>query len=139
MTKVNLPRINQTGTAEWSDVQVNDEANATVINGQLDHENLSSSAGITAAQLDSSAKPVAWYTPKVISAEESRTNTAFGTMATADEITGVVVPQNGLMVIGYTATAKSSVSGEGRAAIFIGSNQLKADSTGTVVVQSVPA
>ena len=69
--------------------------------------------------------PVTWYTPKVISTEESRTNTAYGTLTTPDEVTEVVVPENGLIMVGYQATWKESVKEAARAAIFLGSNQLK--------------
>lgn len=75
------------------------------------------------------------YTPKIINTEESRTNTAFGTMATADEIKSVVLPENGLMLIGYSANFKpSSLGVVAGAAIFLGSNQLKS-SGGTPTAQ----
>jgi hypothetical protein len=125
MTKVTLPKLNQTGKNEWNDVQSNDEAIATVVNGELDHTNLSANSEITGAQLASSAKPIKWYTPKVIATEENRENTAYGTLATKDEITGVVLPENGLILVGYQALWKSSSSLQGRAAIFLGSNILK--------------
>lgn len=125
MTKVVLPRLNQTGVNEWADVQTNDEALATVINGEIANENLSGTAGITRANLAVESKPVTWYTPKVIATEESRTNVAYGTLTTADEITGVVLPENGLIMVGYMALVKNSVESAGRVAIFLGANQLK--------------
>jgi hypothetical protein len=132
MTKITLPRLNQTGSNEFSDVSANDEAIATVVNGELDHTNLSSAAGITNAQLAGeiensklkSAK-LTWYTPKVIATEEARSNTSFGTLTTADEISSVVLAENGLILLAYLAEVKSSVSDAGRVAIFLGSNQLK--------------
>ena len=66
-----------------------------------------------------------FYTPKLINTEESRTNTAFGTLTTPDEIPGVVVPENGLLVVGYVATVKSSVASAGKVALFLGANQAK--------------
>lgn len=72
---------------------------------------------------------------KVIATEESRTNTAFGTLATPDEITEVVVPTNGLLLINYSALVKSSVAAAGRVAIFIGANQLKKVGAGVPVLQ----
>ncbi|HET7455395.1 MAG TPA: hypothetical protein VFJ76_07740 [Solirubrobacterales bacterium] len=128
MTKAILPRTNQTGANEWSDVESNDAALAKVINGELDNENIAKAAGITREKLASDAKGIVgtWYTPKIINTEESRTNTAFGTMPTADEITGVVIPENGLVVIGYRAVAKSTVEAAGTFAAFLGSNQIKA-------------
>jgi hypothetical protein len=127
MTKAILPRTNQTGANEWSDVESNDNALAEVINGQLDNENIKEGAGITRGKLDASAKGIqgASYGAKVIATEESRTNTAFGTLATPDEITGIVVPENGLLVVGFMGAIKSSVNSAGSAAIFIGANQLK--------------
>jgi hypothetical protein len=51
VTKVVLPRLNQTGANEWADVQTNDEAITQVVNGELNNENLSGSAGIIDANL----------------------------------------------------------------------------------------
>lgn len=92
---------------------------------------LSTKAEITAEQLAASGKPFDWYTPKIIATEETRENVAFGTLTTKDEITEVVLPTNGLIAIGYMAIVKkSSASAEaGRAAIFLGANQLKVSST----------
>lgn len=66
-----------------------------------------------------------------IAKEETRESATYGTLTTADEIKEVAVPKDGILHVGYTAAIKSSVSGEGRAAIFIGENQLKADKGGT--------
>ncbi len=68
-----------------------------------------------------------WYTPKVIATEQSRTNTSFGKMATPDEISGIVVPENALLLVGYSANWKAESGSGGRAAIFLGTNQLKAN------------
>lgn len=137
MTKVVLPRTNQTGANEWGDVEANDVAIREVVNGELDNENLKSAAGITRGKLAADAKGIVgtWYTPKVIATEQSRESTSFGTLTTADEIKEVVLPENGLLVIGYAALAKCSVSAAGRAAIFIGSNQLKIAGATVPVVQ----
>jgi len=110
------------GKAEWSEVYANDKALKEA------HEALE-------AEFKASTRPVTWYAPKIIATEESRTNTAFGTLATADEITNVVLPTNGLMAIGYVALVKESVSTAGRAAIFLGANQLKKVGGTTPVVQ----
>jgi hypothetical protein len=60
-----------------------------------------------------------------IAKEETRESATFGTLPTADLIKEVNVGEKGLLRIGYSARFKSSVSGAGKAAIFIGSNQLK--------------
>ena len=42
----------------------------------------------------------------VIAASEARTNTAFGTLTTPDQITGIVMPTDGLVLVGYEARSK---------------------------------
>lgn len=66
-----------------------------------------------------------WYTPTVIATEQERENAAFGKLTTPDEVTGVVMPANGVMVIAYRAIVKTSVTETGTMAIFLGANQLK--------------
>lgn len=61
----------------------------------------------------------------VVSKEESRESTVYGTLTTPDEIKEVKVAENGLILVGYSAKFKSSVSSAGAAAIFLGTNQLK--------------
>lgn len=121
----NLPEKGEARSASDGKVREGLSKIKEAVNGKLDHTNLSSTAEITKAQLSSEAKPVAWYTPKIIATEQTRESTSFGTLSTADEITGVELHENGLIAVGYTANAKSSTSGAGRAAIFIGANQLK--------------
>lgn len=60
-----------------------------------------------------------------ISKEETRESATFGTLPTADLIKEVIVGEKGLVKIGYSARFKSSVSAAGKAAIFLGANQLK--------------
>jgi len=124
MTKVILPRLNQTGANEWSDVQANDEALQTVINGELSNENIAANANIARSKLETGAQglPGTGYTATVIATEESRANVAYGTLPTPDEVTGVSVPANGILRISYDAIVKSSASGQGNIAIFIGAN-----------------
>lgn len=61
----------------------------------------------------------------IIATEESRTNTAYGTLTTPDQVANVVLPTDGLIVVSYQALWKQSVLGAARATIFIGSNQAK--------------
>jgi hypothetical protein len=100
------------------------------INALLNSENKIPSASLAESKLT-------WYTPKVIATEESRTNTAFGTLTTADEIKSVVLPENGLLLIRFTALVKSSVEGNGRVALFLGTNQLKLPGVTVPVVSEV--
>lgn len=100
-------------------------------NNSLDAENK-----IKAASLETGVGRIKWYTPKIIATEESRTNVAYGTLTTADEIASVVVPENGLLLVGYSALFKSSVGAAGNAAVFLNSNQLKRpDAAGPPVAQ----
>lgn len=66
-----------------------------------------------------------WYEPKIIPTEETRENTSFGKLATADEIKEVIVPENSLILVNYSGLVKNSVGGTLRASLFIGANQLK--------------
>lgn len=135
MTKAILPKLSVVGPNAWSDVQTNDEAIATVVNGELDNENLKSAAGITTAKLSGEitraklapeARGIAgkWYEPKIIATEESRTNAAFGTLTTADEVKEVVLPTNGLIMVGYRAHLKASAA-NGLMAVFLNENEVK--------------
>lgn len=64
------------------------------------------------------------YAPKITATEETRENVAFGTLTTKDEITGVVLPENGLIQIGFVAKVKSSVAAAGTIGVFLGANQI---------------
>lgn len=79
---------------------------------------------VSRAKLAKAARPVRWYTPLEIAAEETRENVAYGTMTTPDQIAGVEVEAGSAILVGYTALWQSSKA-KGRAAIFCGANQLK--------------
>jgi hypothetical protein len=71
-----------------------------------------------------------------IATTEARSNVAYGVMTTPDRVSGLVLPSDGLIVVGFQATWQESVLGAGRGAIFIGANQLKyAISSGAPGVQ----
>lgn len=61
----------------------------------------------------------------IIATEESRTNVAYGKMTTPDQVSSVVLPTDGLICVAYHAMFKNSVANGGRAAIFLGANQVK--------------
>lgn len=54
MSKVVLPRLNQTGANEWADVESNDVALRDIINGGIDNENIKAGAGITGEKIANS-------------------------------------------------------------------------------------
>jgi len=66
-----------------------------------------------------------WSGSSIIAATESRTNTAYGTLTTPDQVAGLVLPTNGIIEVLYQATWQESVTGAARAAIFIGANQMQ--------------
>jgi hypothetical protein len=61
----------------------------------------------------------------IVATAETRVNTAYGLMPTPDRVQSIVLPTDGLIAVLYQATWQESVADAARAAIFIGSNQLK--------------
>lgn len=61
----------------------------------------------------------------IITAEESRTNAAYGLLATPDRVQNITVPADGLLLIAYRALVKQSVLNAARVAIVVGANELK--------------
>jgi hypothetical protein len=61
----------------------------------------------------------------VIATAQSTSSTSYTTLATPDEISGLVIPTYGLIRVWYNATWQESVASAARAAIFIGANQIK--------------
>lgn len=60
-----------------------------------------------------------------IATSESRTNAAYGLLTTPDRVSGIVLPADGLIAIAFQATWQNSVASAGRAALFVGANQVK--------------
>lgn len=71
-----------------------------------------------------------------IAKEETRESATFGTLPTADLIKEVKVGEKGLVRVGYSARFKSNITGTGRAAIFLGANQVKEYTTEPKVVSA---
>lgn len=70
-----------------------------------------------------------------IATSQNSTSTSYGYLSTADRITNVVVPSEALLEIVYKAEWQCTDASQGRAAIFIGSNQLKIPDNSSPVVQ----
>lgn len=66
-----------------------------------------------------------------IATEQARTNVAYGKLTTPDELT-IDLPADGLLVVGYQALIKNSAIDTGKAALFLGANQLKVGPNGGV-------
>lgn len=64
----------------------------------------------------------------VIPTAESRSAVGYGTLTTPDQVPNVVVRAGDILCLTFEAQWQESVSGAGRAAIFIGANQLKSRS-----------
>lgn len=69
-----------------------------------------------------------------IAAEQSTASTSYTLLDTPDQIKGLNLPESGLIHIGFSGLFKSSDLDAGRAAIFLGSTQLKT----TIVQQANP-
>jgi hypothetical protein len=61
----------------------------------------------------------------IISTSQSSSNAAYVFLTTPDRVQNIVLPTDGLIMIAYQALWQESVSNSARAAIVIGSNQLK--------------
>lgn len=75
----------------------------------------------------------------VIAQTESRSNVAFGTLTTPDQVAGIVLPTDGLIVVTYRATWQESVNNGAQAAIFVGATQLKTPNPDTAAPGTVGA
>ena len=99
---------------------------------------LAAAAGITAAQLAAAVRDAVGLNDgttvrrgkSIIATEEARTNVAYGTLTTPDQVANLVLPTDGLIRVAYQAMWKESVNNTANAAIFFGANQIKiADAT----------
>lgn len=98
----------------------------TFVNGSIDGDNVSSAAS---QQLGLSSSLVTRRGKAVIATSEGRTNVAYGTLTTPDQVS-VTLPTDGLISIVYKAQWSESVLNAARAAIFIGATQLKVPAVG---------
>jgi hypothetical protein len=127
-----VPTVGQPDTTEDVKVANNFTTIQTVINGNLDTTNLapavSQSAGVNA-----SGQTVKGAT--IIATSQNTGSASYTTLTTPDQVTGIVLPSPGLLTVAYQATWQESVSGAGRAAIFIGANQLRTAQANSSAVQ----
>lgn len=94
----------------------------TWANGNIDATNLSAVAAQSAG-VNQVAQTVKGIAP--VGANQSTSSTTYTTMATPDQVSGIVLSTNGLIAVWYQALWQESVVGAGRAAIFLGANQLQ--------------
>ena len=89
-------------------------------------------ANVTAAKLDNTLSQYVGINngsnvgrgKSIITTEEGRSNAAYATLTTPDQVSNIVLPTDGLIFVAYQATWKETVSNAATAAIFIGSSQL---------------
>lgn len=60
----------------------------------------------------------------IIATSQTRTSSSYGTLSTPDQVTGVVVPTNGIIQVRYWAIWERATAVTGNAAIFIDSTML---------------
>lgn len=107
----------------------NSVTTAKIAKEAITEEKLGSGA-VTKAKLATGIGAFTWYTPKIILTEQSTSSTSFVTLSTPDEITGVVVPSNGVIFLLYQAVCKSSVKNGGQVTIFLNSTEVKTAAPG---------
>lgn len=103
-------------------------ATADMADGAITNDKL---AAALANKVGVSTSSVVRRGKSIVAAEESRTNVAYGLLGTPDRVSSLVLPTDGLIFISFSGMFKSSGASTGSAAIFIGSNQLKSDQSGT--------
>lgn len=108
----------------------------TIINGNIDGDNLSTltgqSTGVSATGLIRRGKCI-------IATEESRTNVAYGLLTTPDQVDNIVVATDGLLFVKYSALVKSSNINQGQTSIFLsGTQAVGVSGTGAPVASNGP-
>lgn len=121
-TTGNPSNLSAGGTANMIDISGSLTDLRTFVNGSIDGDNVSSTAG---GQLGLSSSVITRRGKTNIAATESRTNVAYGTLTIPDQVTGIVLPTDGLIVVAYQAIWQNSVAGAARACIDLSGNQLK--------------
>lgn len=133
MSTLSLP-VTLTAGANENVNDLNSNLNAIVAwaNGSVDSTNLAN-AGVTPDKLSTTLAQYLAVTNAantgrgkcIIATAEARTNVAYSTLTTPDQVTGIVLPTDGIIEVAYQAMMKADNVGAGSAAIFVGANQLK--------------
>jgi hypothetical protein len=125
-----LPTLGQPSATEDADVLNSLTAIVAVINGALDASNIAdgslTEAELATALLDRlgiTGGGVSRRGKSIIATTEVRSSAVYGTLTTPDQVT-VALPVDGLIVAYYHALWKESVGMAGRAAFFLGANQV---------------
>jgi hypothetical protein len=108
--------------------QANYEAIRDVINGNIDTENIDSGVLEDLGVSDSTSTRRG---KAIIAAEESTGSASYTTLTTPDRVSSIVLPSDGLLFVAYSALWKASVAGAGRAALFVGTDQISVPEVST--------
>ena len=128
---LNIPQVGLPDTTEDVKVANNFTTLQNAINGNIDSTNLSATAAQSAGvnQSGQTVKGAA-----VIGTSQNTSSSTFATLATPDQVTGIVLPAGGLIFVYYRALWSNTTSQGGQAAIFLNSTQLQIDSGGAAPV-----
>jgi hypothetical protein len=119
---INVPILGNPNATEDVKVTNNFTNLAAWAAGQIDGTNLSALAAQSAG-VNQAAQTVKGVSN--IATSQVLTSTTYATMTTPDQVTGIVLPTNGLIAVWYRATWQESVAGAALAAVFLGSNQVQ--------------
>lgn len=123
-----LPTVGQPDSTEDPKINTALTAVQAWANGNIDSSNLS------LGTLQSAAVNQASQTVKggsVVSTSQATSSAAYTTLGTPDQVANVQLNTPGILAIWYHATWQESVNNAARAAIFLNSNQLKAENEGS--------
>ncbi len=122
-----LPTVGQPNSSEDADVLSSLTTIRDVINGNLDVDNLNAA---TAEDLGLTSGGVTRRGSLFTTTTETTASTSYTTLTTPDQISNVVLPTAGYIAVMFRANIKlTAASGNGRAAIFLGANQLRTPDT----------
>lgn len=124
-----LPTVGQDRGTEEIDTLNALVAILGVVNGGIDLANLS--ATLTAQLVFGTGK-------SIIAIEETRTTDGYGLMPTPDQVQGVQLPTDGLLLVAFQAMFKSPSAG-GKCGVFLDANQVKVAQEGVATPVVVEA
>lgn len=110
-----LPTTGESKYTAEADVRVLLAALKAEFNGEIDLENLSTAlrSSLDLAPRDQS----------VVDTEQTRANSAYATLTTADQVGLSDIPANGIVCVHWEAEWKETNTGTARAALFVDGNQ----------------
>ena len=122
-----IPQVGQPDSTEDPKVASDLTTIQTVINGNLDATNLSATLA-QSATVNQAAQTVKGAVN--IAGSQSTTSTAYTTLATPDQVTGIVLPANGLLVVGYKALMSVAGTDIGFVGLFLNGVQVTTGGSG---------